>query len=55
MAATPARPTSTPSPTSAPAPNAALVNAFTGRDLPAAADVDTQLRLIHDHLIPALT
>ena len=32
----------------------ALVNAFTGRDLPAAADVDTQLRLIADHLMPAL-
>ncbi|GAB2914135.1 LLM class flavin-dependent oxidoreductase [Streptomyces mayteni] len=31
-----------------------LVRAFTGRDLIEAADVDTQLRLIHDHLMPAL-
>ncbi|WP_049579701.1 LLM class flavin-dependent oxidoreductase [Streptomyces sp. SBT349] len=32
-----------------------LVRAFTGRDLDQVADVDTQLRLIHDHIMPALT
>ncbi|WP_246203638.1 LLM class flavin-dependent oxidoreductase [Streptomyces tailanensis] len=31
----------------------ALVKAFTGRDLPEAADVNTQLRLIHDRIMPA--
>ncbi|MBC9715421.1 LLM class flavin-dependent oxidoreductase [Streptomyces sp. TRM66268-LWL] len=31
----------------------ALVRAFTGRDLPGAADVDTQLRLIHEEIMPA--
>ncbi|MFC4564127.1 LLM class flavin-dependent oxidoreductase [Nocardiopsis mangrovi] len=30
-----------------------LVRAFTGRDLADAADVDTQLRLIHDRIMPA--
>ncbi|WP_016907738.1 LLM class flavin-dependent oxidoreductase [Streptomyces xiaopingdaonensis] len=30
-----------------------LVRTFTGRDLPGVADVDTQLRLIHDELMPA--
>lgn len=30
----------------------ALVNAFTGRDLEGAADVDTQLRLVHDEIMP---
>lgn len=29
----------------------ALVKAFTGRDLPEAADVNTQLRLIHDRIM----
>ncbi|MEU3250780.1 LLM class flavin-dependent oxidoreductase [Streptomyces sp. NPDC006997] len=31
----------------------ALVRAFTGRDLPGVADVDTQLRLVGEHLMPA--
>ncbi len=31
----------------------ALVRAFTGRDLPGAVDVDTQLRLIHEEIMPA--
>ncbi|MCT2590431.1 LLM class flavin-dependent oxidoreductase [Streptomyces sp. N2-109] len=31
----------------------ALVRAFTGRDLAGVADVDTQLRLIHDEIMPA--
>jgi 5,10-methylenetetrahydromethanopterin reductase len=30
-----------------------LVKAFTGRDLPDVADVDTQLRLIHERIMPA--
>ncbi len=30
-----------------------LVKAFTGRDLDGVADVDTQLRLIHDAIMPA--
>ncbi|MER7170638.1 LLM class flavin-dependent oxidoreductase [Streptomyces mesophilus] len=30
-----------------------LVRAFTGRDLPGAADVETQLRLIHEEIMPA--
>ncbi|MFF5252648.1 LLM class flavin-dependent oxidoreductase [Streptomyces leeuwenhoekii] len=30
-----------------------LVRAFTGRDLPDVADVDTQLRLIHERIMPA--
>lgn len=33
--------------------DAALVKTFTGRDLPDAADVNTQLRLIHDQVMPA--
>ncbi|KAF2780475.1 hypothetical protein [Streptomyces sp. OM5714] len=30
----------------------ALVRAFAGRDLPGAADVDTQLRLIAERVMP---
>ncbi|GHE98723.1 LLM class flavin-dependent oxidoreductase [Streptomyces fumanus] len=30
-----------------------LVKAFTGRDLPDVADVDTQLRMIHERIMPA--
>ncbi|MFC7329079.1 LLM class flavin-dependent oxidoreductase [Marinactinospora rubrisoli] len=32
-----------------------LVRAFTGRDLPEVAGVNTQLRLIHDRIMPAFT
>jgi len=31
-----------------------LVKAFTGLDIEGVADVDTQLRLIHDEVIPAM-
>jgi len=31
-----------------------LVKAFTGIDMEGVADVDTQLRLIHDEVIPAV-
>jgi 5,10-methylenetetrahydromethanopterin reductase len=31
-----------------------LVKAFTGMDIEGVADVDTQLRLIHDEVIPAV-
>lgn len=34
--------------------DAALVKAFTSRDLPA-ADVNTQLQLVHDEIMPAFT
>ncbi|MFC0493931.1 hypothetical protein ACFFKE_02955 [Streptomyces mutabilis] len=33
--------------------SATPVKAFTGRDLPEAADVDTRLRLIAERLVPA--
>lgn len=32
-----------------------LVKAFTGRDLADVADVNTQLRLIHDTVMPAFS
>ncbi|MFH8930049.1 LLM class flavin-dependent oxidoreductase [Streptomyces pristinaespiralis] len=32
-----------------------MVRTFTGRELDGVADVDTQLRLIHEHLMPAFT
>ncbi|GAB2757893.1 hypothetical protein GCM10027072_65090 [Streptomyces bullii] len=31
----------------------ALVKAFTGRDVMEVADVNTQLRLVHDRIMPA--
>ncbi|MGI5171252.1 LLM class flavin-dependent oxidoreductase [Spirillospora sp. CA-253888] len=33
--------------------DSALVKSFTGRELEGVADVDTQLRLVHEHLMPA--
>lgn len=35
--------------------DATLVKTFMGRELPEVASVDTQLRLIHDHIMPAFT
>ncbi|GAA1640785.1 hypothetical protein GCM10009733_042350 [Nonomuraea maheshkhaliensis] len=35
--------------------DATLVKQFMGRELPEVADVDTQLRLIHDRIMPAFT
>lgn len=35
--------------------DAGLVKSFTGREIDGVADVETQLRLIHDELMPAFT
>ena len=35
--------------------DAGLVKAFTGREIEGVADVNTQLRLVHDHVMPAFS